>query len=299
LQTHLRLSTSTQELTGCQRRTFAGASVRALQESGRGCSYSYDQSPLMAAQTPEPSNIARRRATARGVRRSGYVDRRSEIVRTAAEVFKQRGYAGTTISHIAEALGTDRASLYYYVGSKEELFEEIVSEAVEVNLATAIAIRDGAGTAPEKLRRLIEQLMRSYADNYPVLYVLIQENLDHVDPKRSDWAQEMKRINREFIDVLIGIVQAGQREGTVRDSAPAWLLAYGIMGMVGWTNRWFNPGESSIDAAQIGSTFGDMVLAGIAVDGEEAARHAERTELMLAAGTTATKLSPRRASRQR
>jgi TetR/AcrR family transcriptional regulator, cholesterol catabolism regulator len=211
----------------------------------------------------ESSNIARRRAAARDVQRSAYLDRRQEIVRTAADVFKDRGYQGTTLNHVAEALGTDRASLYYYVGSKEELFQEIVREAVGVNLATITAIRNSDARANEKLRRLIVELMSSYADFYPVLYVLIQENLDHVAPEHRGWADEMRATNNEFIRIMIEIIEAGQADGSIDGSSPAWLQAYGIMGMVGWTNRWFNPNKSGIAAADIGGAFADMVLKGI------------------------------------
>ena len=48
----------------------------------------------------------------------------------------------------------DRASLYYYVGGKEELFHEVVGGAVAANADAAEAIRQGPGTAPEKLRTL-------------------------------------------------------------------------------------------------------------------------------------------------
>jgi AcrR family transcriptional regulator len=194
---------------------------------------------------------------------NGYVDRRREILAAAAKVFRDRGFRGTTLSHVAEAMGADRASLYYYVGSKDELFEEVIREAVNVNLAAAKVIRKAKAPAPEKLRRLVEGLMASYAEYHPVLYVLIQENLDHVAPARADWAKEMKRINREYEKVLIEIIQTGQDEGTLRDTSPPWLLAHGIIGMVGWTNRWFNPDKSPISAQEIGAGFADTLLSGL------------------------------------
>jgi AcrR family transcriptional regulator len=204
------------------------------------------------------------------------VDRRREILEAAAKVFKDRGFRGTTLSHVAAAMGADRASLYYYVGSKDELFEEVIREAVNVNLAAAKVIRKEKGPAPEKLRRLVEGLMESYAEYYPVLYVLIQENLDHVTPQRTDWAKEMKRINREYERVLIEIIQTGQDEGTLRDTSPAWLLAYGIIGMVGWTNRWFNPNSSPITAQEIGVGFADVLLSGLASPAASTARSRPR-----------------------
>jgi TetR/AcrR family transcriptional regulator, cholesterol catabolism regulator len=77
----------------------------------------------------------------------------------------------------------------------------------------------------------------------------------------------MKQINRQYERVLIEIIQAGQDAGTLRDTAPAWLLAYGIIGMVGWTNRWFDPNKSSVSAQEIGRAFADMLLFGLTADG--------------------------------
>jgi TetR/AcrR family transcriptional regulator, cholesterol catabolism regulator len=220
----------------------------------------------MAEDAKATSNIARRRAAAKGDGRVEYLERRAEIVRAASEVFKERGFARTTLKHVAEAMGVDRASLYYYVSSKEELFHEIVGDAVNVNLAAATAIHADTAPAPAKLRRLIEGLMQSYADYYPLLYVLIQENLGHVAPEDSEWAQEMREINRRYVDLLIEMIQTGQDEGSIRSTAPAWLLAYGIIGMVGWTNRWFNPNETIVDAHEIGTAFADLVLNGLTVE---------------------------------
>jgi AcrR family transcriptional regulator len=210
-----------------------------------------------------PNTSAGRRAAAQDDATAGYVGRREEILQAAAKVFKARGLRGATLSHIAELLGTDRASLYYYFSSKEEMFQEITTEAMKVNMSAAEKIRRGTAPAPAKLRELMEGLMTSYGETYPVLYVLIQENLSHVKPEHSEWAEEMKRINRRYERVLIDIIRRGQEEGTLRDDAPPWILAYGILGMVGWTNRWFNPADSPASAAQIGTAFADAMLDGV------------------------------------
>jgi AcrR family transcriptional regulator len=211
----------------------------------------------------EESNIARQRAAGRRTGGPAYQARRAEISRTAARVFKQRGYRGTTLAHIAEAMDTDRASLYYYVSGKQELFEEIVSDATTRNLARAHQIRDGGGSGAERVRGLIVSLMQSYAEFYPVLYVLLQENLKYLEPARREWAEEMRRVIGEWEQVLVDIVLDGQRDGTIRDSSPAWLIAYGITGMVSWTNRWFAPERIEIPATEIGEAFAAIVLDGL------------------------------------
>lgn len=209
------------------------------------------------------SGIARRREAARNEGNPLYTQRRRELVQAAARVFKAKGLSGASLGDVAMEAGADRASLYYYVSSKEELFQEVVREAVEANLATARTIQDGPGTAPEKLRALVVSLMESYAANYPFLYVYIQENLSHVPEQHAGWARDMRRVNKEYERIVVELVQTGFDDGTIRPVGPAWVVAYGLMGMVGWTNRWYDPDESPASAAEIGTAFADSLLGGL------------------------------------
>lgn len=211
------------------------------------------------------SGIGRRRKAAQGEGREAYQERRREIIEAAATVFKKNGFQGSSIADVAHALNTDRATLYYYIGSKNELFDEVVTEAVEANVARAEAIRDSDAPAPEKLRTLIESLMASYAEHYPFLYVFIQENLSQAAPKRSAWATRMRAHNKRYEDAVVEIIQQGYDAGTLRESGPAWLVAYGVIGMVAWSNRWFDPARTKASAEEVGRTFADLVLDGLAV----------------------------------
>lgn len=49
----------------------------------------------------------------------------------AVAVFRQRGYASTSVDHLVEATGVHRGSLYGVFGSKHELFMRAL-EAVDV-----------------------------------------------------------------------------------------------------------------------------------------------------------------------
>lgn len=159
----------------------------------------------------------------------------------------------------------DRATLYYYIGSKEELFDEVVREATEANVATVERIRESTSDAPDKLREIIVALMRSYADNYPLLYVYIRENLSHVSAERSAWSVYMRKLNKRYQDAVVATVQDGIDEGAFRAVGSASVITYGILGMVGWTNRWFDPTRSPEDADEIASTYAEIILGGLVV----------------------------------
>lgn len=211
----------------------------------------------------EQSAIGRRRALARQTKNVSYETKREEIARAAARVFKRRGLTGASLVRIAEELGTPRATLYYYFGSKEELFDSVVTEVVHGNTRVAERIRDSEDPAPEKLRKLIVSLMESFEENYPFLYVYLQENLSHVPSTRETWAKRMQAVNRRYERVVQDIVEQGIREGTIRQLSTPTVMTFGIMGIVNWTNRWFDPDRSTVDATEIGTAYAEMVINGM------------------------------------
>ena len=214
------------------------------------------------------SNIDRRRDLALQNGLPAYQERRREIAKAAAQVFDKRGYRGTSLGAVADALGTSRASLYYYIANKRELFDEVVREAAEANVAAADAVRRSDASAIEKLRTLIIELMKSYGAHYPLLYIYLRENLSHVEGSRTDWSRQVRKLNQRYEQIFIGIIQEGIDAGPVRPAASAKVLAYGIIGMMGWTNRWFVPQKSAESAEEIGAAFADMVLGGLNVQGK-------------------------------
>jgi TetR/AcrR family transcriptional regulator, cholesterol catabolism regulator len=219
------------------------------------------------------SGIGRRRAAALAEGGTAYTERRAEIVAAAAQVFREKGFNGTSLADVAESLGTDRATLYYYIGSKDELFHEIVRDAAAANAAEAETIRDSTDTSAAKLTRLITSLMSSYATHYPYLFVYIQEDLSKVSGGRSSWAREMSAINKRYDDAAIAIVKSGIEDGTLRTATSARVIANGIIGMVNWTHRWYRNGDPSMpDADEIGSAYAQMVLNGLAVETDIPAR---------------------------
>lgn len=211
------------------------------------------------------SGISKRRQLAKEEGSAAYDKRRREIVQAATKVFNEQGFRGTSLAEVAKYLKIDRASLYYYVGSKSELFNEVVREVSEINIITAESIEREQSPTPDKLLKLVRLLMESYATYFPLLYVYIRENQTVLKEDTSVWAVEMRALNRRYDHAVTAIVQAGIDDGTIRASAPAWVIAYGIIGMVNSTNRWFDPGKSKIDASEVGRAFAEMIVDGIRV----------------------------------
>lgn len=191
----------------------------------------------------EDSNISRRRKSALTDGSADYKIKRDEIVKVAATLFKEKGYKATTLSDIAKRASLDRATVYYYIGSKDELFKEAVKGVLDSNIAEAERLlRLPTMGTREKLERLVERLMISYEENYPHLYVYIQEEMYEVVDEPTPWAKQMVRQTRRFENVVTTLLQQGVDEGLFREDVSVRLAANAIFGMFNWTHRWFKPG---------------------------------------------------------
>ena len=208
------------------------------------------------------SNIGRRRKAANADSRASYKDRRQEIMAAAARVFHRMGLKGASLSAVAKELGVDRATLYYYFSSKEQLFDEIVRVVIEENDRLALRIAESTINPSNKLRELIIALMQSYASNYPLLYIYVREDLAHVSDTRSTWSQHMRHLNRNIEKSFIAIIEQGFEDGSLRRIGSARTIAYGILGMLNWSHRWFRP-DNSESAAEVGESFAAVALNGL------------------------------------
>lgn len=192
------------------------------------------------------------------------MERRREVIEAASRVFAKKGYQATTIAAVAEELNIDRASLYYYISSKEELFDDVVREACEDNVRIARNIDKSSDNALEKLQKFIIETTNSYERHYPLLHIYVRENLKTVGDSRSAWAKQMRQLNHDYEDAIIKIIEEGYEDGSFRNLGPSRTVAYAIMGMVNWVGRWYKPGNVSGTSLAIGSIFTELVINGLA-----------------------------------
>jgi AcrR family transcriptional regulator len=208
------------------------------------------------------SGIGKRRAAAKVEASEQYLARRQHLIKAAATVFRDKGLAATSVDDIARAIGIDRASLYYYVGSKKELFEEVVLEVVVANVEMAERIRDGDGPAKEKLDQLVREVLVSYAKHYPHIYVYLQEDESQLSSSVPRDGVDVLDLRRRFDRAVIAIIDEGVERGEFRSDLSSRVVAYGLVGMINWTHRWFDP-HGPVGADDLGRSFAALALEGL------------------------------------
>ena len=75
------------------------------------------------------AEVSVRATTVRATNNESQPARLREVLDVAACLFHEKGYRSTSLTDIANALGMNKASLYHYVRSKEDLVRQLILRA--------------------------------------------------------------------------------------------------------------------------------------------------------------------------
>lgn len=206
------------------------------------------------------SDIARRRQERRDASGRRSDTRWAEVLRGATTVFQRVGYVQSTLEDVATEVGINRATLYYYVGTKEELLVALLAgpihdlrRGVESIAAEAIPVRD-------KLTALLREYVQ-VLDTHPELMVFLAENIHKV--MSGEAADEIISDADRYGTILTALVAQGMKAGEIRDDLEPRVAVMGVLGMFNWIHRWYDP-NGPLTLPDIGRGFIDMALDGLA-----------------------------------
>jgi AcrR family transcriptional regulator len=181
--------------------------------------------------------------------------RRTELTRQAARLFAEKGYHGTSIGEIAEALGVQKGSLYAHIRSKQDLLYETMLEGARAFHAGLDAIPDEL-RATEKIRLALRSHLRVVADQLDVATVFVQE-WRYLEGDRRD---EILAERRRYEERLRALFREGRDLGELRtdlDDATAALL---VLSAANWAYTWLRPGR---DTDELANRFFALLFDGI------------------------------------
>src|SRR6201990_1314674 len=100
--------------------------------------------------------------------------RRNELTRTAARLFAEKGYHGTSIGDLAEAMGVQKGSLYAHIESKGDLLWEVAREG-SVAFPAALDRVPEEGPVVERIRAALRAHLGVVAEQLDVATVFVRE----------------------------------------------------------------------------------------------------------------------------
>ena len=181
--------------------------------------------------------------------------RRSELTRAAARLFAEKGYHGTSVGDLADALGLQKGSLYAHIESKADLLWEVAR-------AGAAAFHDALDSVPDegpvvdRIRAALRAHLRVVGGQLDVATVFIREWRYLEGERREAFVLERRRYEERFR----ALFREGRERGELRtdlDDGAAALLA---LSAANWATTWLRPGA---DTDELADRFTALLLDGM------------------------------------
>jgi TetR/AcrR family transcriptional regulator, cholesterol catabolism regulator len=189
--------------------------------------------------------------------RARYDARRREVVATAARLFAERGYDGTSMSELTDATGLAAGGLYHYIEGKDDLLIAICDELLEPLLEQARAIVAEGAAPVEQLHQLVRAWVTHVVEHRDHMLVFTQERQAIEGEPR--W-RRVRSQRKAFEKILDEVLTRGEVEGSMA-FADRRLSLLALLGMVNYTPQWVRPG-GRLSAREIADGYCAIVLDG-------------------------------------
>jgi AcrR family transcriptional regulator len=183
------------------------------------------------------------------------VSRRSELTRTAARLFAEKGYHGTSIGDLAEAMGVQKGSLYAHIDSKQDLLYEATREGAQAFHAALDAVPEAA-PVPERIRQALRGHLRVVAEQVDVATVFTRE-WRYLEGER---ALEFLSERRRYEERIRLLFREGRETGALRSDLDDGAAALLVLSAANWAYTWLPPGA---DTDALADRFFALLLDGI------------------------------------
>jgi AcrR family transcriptional regulator len=144
---------------------------------------------------------------------------RDEILDSAAQIFSQKGYHGTSMQDIALAVNLQKASLYHHVSSKQEILFDLLNRGLDLLIDRLNQAVQGPATPDQKLRRAMCVYLETLAEYQDLAAVLLLEHRS-LEPEYN--LQHVPRRDR-FENIWRDLIRDGQEQGIFACTHPPWL----------------------------------------------------------------------------
>ena len=188
-----------------------------------------------------------------------YNEKRDKILNNAARLFAKNGYEKVSMEEIATKLKLNKATLYYYFKSKDEIFFTIQMQAIgQANDALEKVLDSNLGPK-EKLREAIKSHVNIVTRDY-ITGTFRQRELVLPHKLMIKVIAARNRFEKNFEKIVLEGVKQGifQKEN--------WKLAVlSILGALNAIPRWYSP-RGKLSPEEIGETISAFVIKGVSID---------------------------------
>jgi TetR/AcrR family transcriptional regulator, cholesterol catabolism regulator len=185
--------------------------------------------------------------------------RRAEFYRTAAQLFRQRGFDATSVSDVARALGLTKAGLYHHFESKEALLFEIMAFGLDKVRDDVMVPVETIRDPEERLRQLIVRHARIATRGQGAVAHLG----DEIRALPSAPRRDIERRMRVYFDLVRDTLGELKTAGRLR-KVDVTVATFSLIGMILWLPRWFRQ-SGKLTQDEVAIEIANMALGGLLV----------------------------------
>lgn len=223
-----------------------------------------------AAGSSRPSSIAREIVTLPARKRHPKSQRRWDlIVEASTALFKERGFAATSMQDISDRVGLQKGSLYYYVDSKEKLLFEILRDLHKGGEALVDNINFRTSDAIGELRSYLVQICMYSGRHADRLGIFARDFHFLAKSQQTEIIRE-RIMYRRAVD---GLIQLAIDQGRLSTSLDVPTAAQMVLRAIVATHEWYRP-NGGLPIEQIAVQSAAILVQGLAAYGQTGADRA-------------------------
>ena len=155
------------------------------------------------------------------------------ILRKAAAMFREKGFAATSMRDLAETVGIEAASLYNHIRSKNEMLEAICFDVANRFTENLDSLEAGTQKSITKVEILLRFHIQQMVNNYEEVYVSDREWRHLDEPYLSNFQNQRRSYRKRFA----AIIEEGMKKNEIRkiDAPTAVLIVlHAVSGIESW-----------------------------------------------------------------
>ena len=184
-------------------------------------------------------------------------ERKDEILKTAAQLFSERGYSAVSMRDLAESMGIKAASLYNHISSKQELLSSIVISVAEEFTSGMNDIITSQNATVEKLNRVIDLHVKITIENSKALFSLNNDWMHLKEPDLKYFLDMRSTYEENFRNIL----KQGVEKKEIQDLNIEVML-FSILSSLRTLNLWYSK-KQGIDEGELSFQMKSILLKGV------------------------------------
>lgn len=185
-----------------------------------------------------------------------FENRKDEILKVAAKLFKEKGYSAVTMRDLAQEMGIKAASLYNHISSKQELLSDIIITIAEAFTNQMDIIKNANISNVEKLKKIIMLHIKITTQNTSEMASLNSDWM-HLEEQLDYYLSLRKTYENNFRNILIAGIEANEIKDVNTD-----ILLFSLLSTLRSLYLWI-PKKEDLDTELLSVNLQKVLIEGI------------------------------------